>query len=237
MQLQIFVFALLFLAAQPIMARADDSPFFAGIDILGGGAVGSSHTTNGGGTASGGGVVNNVKFGASAGIGLHGGYQITPEASAFLSYQFFKGDIRWNADFPVIGFTSIYKGSAISNMFMGNLAYEFPLSESLALKTTVGAGASLNALTGLQESDQQSGLFLSKVKGKTTLNPVAQVGAGIRYKPSPATALHLNASMAYSGGFETGKTRKGNMGITQINPYEIENVWRGNLGVSFTIAF
>jgi len=43
--------------------------------------------------------------------------------------------------------------------------------------------------------------------------------------------------LAYSGRFETGKTRSGNLGITDINPYEIKDAWRANLGASLSFEF
>ena len=49
--------------------------------------------------------------------------------------------------------------------------------------------------------------------------------------------LGLDASIAYYGGFETGNNRSGNLGITSINPYRIDDVWRANLGGSFRFKF
>lgn len=237
MQLKILAFTFVLLAIPPATAVAEKKQFFAGLEAAGGVATGSSGTINGGAAFAGGGIVNNIKFGETVGIGGHIGYQMSEASSVFLSYQYIKGDVSWDADFPLIGEASAFKGSAISNTIMGNLAYEFPLSNTLSITTSASAGAGFNALSGLVETDKQSHIFLSKVKGHTTIHPIAQIGTGIRYNIAPNAALGINASVAYSGGFETGKTRKGNLGVTSISPYEIEDVWRGNLGVSFTFAF
>jgi hypothetical protein len=49
--------------------------------------------------------------------------------------------------------------------------------------------------------------------------------------------LGLDALLTYTGGFETGDTRSGNLGITDINPYKIKDAWRANLGVSINFEF
>lgn len=62
----------------PASALAQDTGFFAGLDVYGGTAFGSSSTTNGGAAFAGGGVVNNVKFGGTVGMGGHAGTSLTP---------------------------------------------------------------------------------------------------------------------------------------------------------------
>jgi hypothetical protein len=224
-------------AALPATAFAGEPGFFAGLDVVGGIAAGSSGTINGGAPFAGGGVVNTVKFGKTTGIGGHIGYRFDPSASVFISYQHIQGDIGWNANFPAVGVASGFEGSAISNAVMGNVAYEFPLTTATAIRTTAGLGFTFNTLTGIAETDKATGIFLDDVADHTTIRPTAQIGAGIRHEIAPNITLGLDASIAYAGGFETGNTRRGNLGITDINPYRIDNVWRANFGASIRVAF
>jgi len=66
---------------------------------------------------------------------------------------------------------------------------------------------------------------------------MAQLGAGIGHKVSPNIVLILSVSVGYTGGFETGDTRSGNLGVTSIAPYKIDDVWRANLGISMRFTF
>lgn len=231
------ILAAIFATALPATAFAGEQGFFVGLDAVGGAAVGSSGTTNGGAPFAGGGVVNNVKFGETAGIGGHIGYRFDPAMSVFISYQHIRGGISWDANFPMVGVASGFSGSAISDAVMGNAAYEFPLSETIAIRATAGLGLTFNTLSGITETDKATGIFLDDVADHTNVSPIAQIGAGIRYKITPNAALGLDASLAYAGGFETGNTRVGNLGVTDINPYRIDNVWRANLGASIRVAF
>jgi hypothetical protein len=200
-------------------------------------ATGSSNTSNGGAPFAGGGVVNDLRFGDTTGIGGHIGYRVDPALSAFISYQHIRGDIEWNANFPLVGASSDYEGSAISDAIMGNVAYELPLSDVISVRATAGLGITFNTLSGIVETDKATGIFLADVANHTKIAPIAQIGTGIRYKITPNVALGLDASFAYSGGFETGDTRTGNLGVTDINPYKINDVWRANLGVSIGLEF
>ena len=225
------------LAAVPAMALAGERDFFAGLDVSGGTAFGSSSTTDGGAPFAGGGVVDHVRFGETTGIGGHIGYRFDPAMSIFISYQHIRGDVGWNASFPLFGVSSRFEGSAVSDMITGNAAYELALSDATAVRATAGLGVTFNKLSGLVETDRATGLFLADVAGHTKISPVAQVGTGVRYKFTPSAVLGLDASVAYAGGFETGTTRSGNLGITDINPYKIDDVWRANLGASISFQF
>ncbi|OSQ29190.1 hypothetical protein TH468_16230 [Thalassospira sp. MCCC 1A03138] len=224
-------------ALLPVPVLAGDSNVFGGIDILGGMARGSSSTTDGGAAVGGGGVVTNVDFGNTVGVGGHVGYRFNPSLSAFLSYQHVSGDISWNANFPAISAASDFEGTASSDAVMANLAYDFPLSDVTTFRTTAGLGVTFNTLSDVTETDLGSGSFLSDVEEHTEISPIAQIGAGVNYEFAPGTKLGLDALVAYSGGFETGNTRRGNLGVTEIKPYQIEDVWRANIGISLNLAF
>lgn len=220
-----------------VPASAQNTGFFAGLDVSAGLASGSSDTVDGGAPFAGGGVVENVDFGATVGIGGHAGYRFSPALSAFVSYQHSRGDVRWDADFPLIGVASGFEGTAVSNAVMGNLSYDVPLSGATSLEFAAGAGLSFNVLSGVVETDKGTGIFLSDVAEHTRTSPVARIGAGLRHQVSPGVALGLNLSASYAGGFETGDTRSGNLGITEINPYKIDDVWRVDLGASVRFRF
>lgn len=228
---------ILSIVAVPVSAFAGERGFFAGPDVFGGAAFGSSSTTNGGMPAVGGGIVGDVKFGETWGIGGHVGYRFDPAMSAFISYQHIRGDVGWNAIFPLYGVSSRFEGSAISNALLGNIAYEFPLSAATTVKTTVGLGLTFNTLSGVVETDRASGLFLTDVANHTKIGAIAQVGLGIQHKIAQNVVVGLDGSIAYAGGFETGNIRSGNLGITDINPYAIDDVWRANLSGSIRFEF
>ena len=221
----------------PVSAFADDAGFFAGLDAAGGFAFGSSDTTDGGAAFAGGGVVENVKLGRVAGIGGHAGYRFDSPLSAFVSYQYLRGDVSWDARYPLFGVASNFEGTAVSHVLMGNLAYDFALSDATSLRTTAGLGLSFNTLSSVVEADAGTGLFLDDLAEKTKVSPAAQVGAGIQHKLTDSITWGLSTSVSYSGGFETGTTRNGNLGVTPINPYKIDDVWRVNLGTSIRFRF
>lgn len=152
MKIQSLVLAFMVLASGPATVSAAEHGIIAGLDVSTGIASGSSSTTDGGAPFAGGGAVTHVKLGEVTGIGAHIGYQPDPAVSVFISYQHVRGDIGWEAVFPLIGVASEFEGSAISN--------------------------------------------------------------------------------AVTGGFETGNTRVGNLGGTDINPYRISDVWRTSLVAS-----
>lgn len=223
--------------AFPLPALAAEQGLFAGLDASAGAAFGSSKTTNGGASFAGGGVVDGVKFGTTWGGGGHVGYQFDPAMSAFISYQSVWGDVRWNAHYPLIGASSKFDGMAISNVILGNVAYEFPLSNATTLKTTAGLGVAFNTLSNVTETDRPTGVFLSNLESRTKIGPAAQVGLGLRHKIAPNAIVGLDGLVAYMGGFETGNTRSGNLGVTEINPYRIDDVWRASVSASIKASF
>ena len=221
----------------PGSAWAGDSDFFAGLDMSGGLASGSSSTTDGGAAFAGGGVVGNVRFDGTVGIGGHVGYRFDPSWSAFVSYEHIRGGVSWDASFPLYGVTSDFDGDATSNVVLGNLAYDWALSDTTTIGANAGLGLSINSLSGIVETDRGTGLFLSDVEDHTHLSPAARLGVGLQHKIAPNVVLGLNAAVSYVGGFETGDTRSGNLGVTAITPYKIDDVWRGSLGASLKVAF
>ncbi|WP_322998443.1 autotransporter domain-containing protein [Castellaniella sp.] len=224
-------------AALPATAAAQAPGFFAGLDVSGGIARGSSSTQDGGAAFAGGGVVENVKFGNTTGIGGHVGYQIDPAVSAFISYQYTRGDIDWDAHFPRFGVASSFSGDATSHTILANIAYDWPLSEATTIRATAGLGVTFNTLSGVTEREKPSSAFASNVADHTEAGPTGQLGAAIQHYITPNAMLSLNVSAAYVGAFRTGDTREGNLGVTQITPYEIRDTWRMNLGASVRMRF
>lgn len=216
----------------PTMAMAHERGFFAGLDPSVGMARGSSGTKNGGGFG-GGGVVKDVEFRNTVGIGVHAGYQFDRARSAFVSYQYVRGDIDWAVNFP--GQTTDFSGTATSNAILLNLAYDWYTSDATTIKASAGAGATFNTLSRLTET--WGGVFVSNPERHTKVSPMAQLGAFMQHYLSPNAVVGLNAIVAYTGGFRTGNTRTGNLGKTEINPYKIDDVWRASLGVSLQIRF
>ena len=129
-------------ALLPLSAIAQEPGFFAGLDASVGTAHGSSGTTNGGGFG-GGGVVQNVKFGTTAGIELHAGYQFDRHISGCLSYQYARGDVDWDANFPRFGITTNFSGTATTNAFLVNVAYDWLPSDTTTIRATAGVGVAL----------------------------------------------------------------------------------------------
>ncbi|MFT4121287.1 outer membrane beta-barrel protein [Bradyrhizobium sp.] len=237
MRPKLLIPALVAACVAPASALAQGAGFFVGLDASAGMAFGSSSTTNGGAPWAGGGVVNNVKFGETAGIGGHAGYRFDPALSAYVSYQYVRGDVSWDATFPMFGVASDFKGTAVSHVVMGNLAYEFALSDRTSIRTSAGLGLSFNSLSSVMETDVGTGLFLADVADHTRLSPAAQIGAGLQHRIAPKAMLSLNTSVSYTGSFETGNTRSGNLGITPITPYKIDDVWRASLSGSIRLEF
>ena len=223
--------------AAPLSALAGEQGFFAGLDVAGGAAFGSSSTINGGAPFAGGGVVGNVKLGNFVGGGGHVGYRFDPAMSAFISYQHGRSDIGWDANFPLYGVSSRFEGAAISNAILGNVAYEVPLSHATSIRTTAGLGITFNTLSRVVETDKPTGIFLADLASHTRTGAAAQIGLGLRIKIAPNAEVGLDVLVAYAGGFETGSARGGNMGITDINPYRIDDVWRATLSASLKINF
>ena len=225
------------LVASP--ALTDDTGFFVGGGAFAEKAFGSSSTTNAGASWGGGGIVDNVRFGTGVGGGLHAGYRFDDARSIFMSYDYSRSDISWEAAFPALGpnTKSRFDGTAVSNALMGNFAYDYALSDATTLQTSVGAGLSLNTLLNVRESDFSSGGFTSNLENHTQISPVAQVGASLTHHITPGITLSLNASASYTRGFETGNSRSDNVVTTGITPYEIENIWRTKVGASLRFAF
>ena len=240
MQIKKLFLSAVLVATLPVAAQAKDQDFFIGVDVLGGVASGSSSTKNGGGVLplfNGDGVVDHVHFGEMIGIGGHIGYRLNPTWSATISYQHFRGDVRWDATFPTYGGASGFDGKATSNVIIGHIAYTRPLSEATSASVKAGLGVAFNRLSKVAETDMASGLFVSDLAAHTKTSPTAQIGLGIEHKLTPGMSVGLDAAFAYAGGFETGNTRSGNLGVTSINPYKIDDVWRGTLGASLKVAF
>lgn len=225
------------LVASP--ALADDTGFFVGGGVFAEKAFGSSSTINGGALWGGGGIVDNVRFGTGAGGGLQAGYRFDDARSVFVSYDYSRSDVDWDAAFPALGpgVKSRFDGTAVSNALMGNFAYDFALSDATKLQTSVGAGLSLNTLLNVRESDFSNGGFISNLENHTQISPVAQLGASLTHHITPGITLSLNASASYTRGFETGNSRSDNVVTTDITPYEIENIWRTKVGTALRFAF
>jgi len=223
------------MAVLPMPAFAQEPGFFAGLDAAGGMARGSSGTRDGGGFG-GGGIVKNVTFGTTAGIGAHIGYQFDRELSGFVSYQYVRGDVDWDAVFPHLGQTLNFSGTASSNAVLINVAYAWSPSDTTTVRASAGAGVTFNTLSGVTETTQ-AGVFVSDLEDHTQASPMVRIGAAIEHRLSRNTLLGLNASIAYAGDFSTGNTRTGNLGRTSMHPYEIDDVWRASLGVSMQARF
>ncbi len=217
----------------PGPASAQETGPFAGLDISGGVAGGSSDTTNGG--AFGTGVVGDVEFGETVGIGGHIGYRYTPEFSVSLSYRHIRGDIGWIADYSVS--KSKFEGTATSDVILLGANYDLRLSHATTASFGAAAGLSFNSFRDIVEMTADTRIFGAVVEDHTKLAPAAQIGAGIRHTIAPNVAVSLDATLAYTGGFETGNTRSGNLGVTLITPYGVKDVWRAKLGASIRFAF
>lgn len=221
----------------PVSASAGETGFFTGIDVTAGKAFGSSDQTNGGAPAAGGGIVKNVKLNDTIGLGGHLGYRFDNAVSVSLGYQHIWGDVSWDANFPAISYTSTYDGTAISDAILVNLSYDIAVSDTLSITPAAGIGLTFNSFSGVTERSKSTGQFLSSVGDDTKISPAAQVGLGFGYKIAQSIRLDINSVLAYTGEFQTGSTRRGNLGVTGITPYEIGDVWRASLGASINFKF
>ena len=201
----------------PAPALAGAPGFFVGLDASVGTVSGSSNTTDGGAPFAGGGVVRNVDFGTATGFGGHVGYRFNAAVSAFVSYRRLSSDVRWDADFPLAGVASSFRGKAVAHAVTANIGYDLAISDAVTA--------------------QGSGLVLADVARRTRTKPMAQLSLGIEHRISPGVAAGLTASASYGGGFETGDTRVGNLGVTDINPYRIGHIWRTGLAASVRFRF
>lgn len=217
----------------PISLCAQETPFFAGIDVSGGFADGSSDTVDGG--YFGNGVVGNVEFGETIGVGGHFGYRFSPALSVSVAYQHIRGDVSWDARFPAAA--SRFEGTAISDVLLLRGSYDMPLSQATTVGISAGAGLSFNTLADVAETDIASGTFLADIEETTEISPAFEIAAGLRHEITPRVALSLDAAVAYTGDFQTGDTRRGNAGVTPIGAYAIDDVWRASLGASLRVGF
>ncbi|MGB6008983.1 outer membrane protein [Castellaniella sp.] len=229
--------ALILSALIPGSGFAQEPGFFTDVHISAGMTQGSSDTADGGADFAGGGVVKDVKFQNTAGIGIDAGYQLDPAWSLFLSYQYAHSDVRWNAEFPAIGVASRFSGDALSHTVLANVGYAIPLTSATTLRATAGLGAAFNSFSNVVERDKATSFFLSDVADGTRTSPAARLGIGLRYAVTRNTMVGLDASVTYLGGFRTGETRSGNLGVTRITPYEIDDVWRTGLSASVGARF
>lgn len=237
MTLKLLISALAATVFVPVLALAEDTDFFVGFDLSGETASGSPGTTDGGAPWAGGSVISNIKFENTAGIGGHAGYRFGPALSGFVSYQYIRGNVSWDAAFPRFSVASSFKGAAISNVIMGNIAADFALSDTTSLRASAGVGLSFNTLSNVVERVFWTEEFLADLADRTRIGPAARIGAGIQHKIAANAVVGLNASVSYTGGFETGSTRSGNLGITPIRPFRIDDVWRASLGASVRVEF
>lgn len=181
MRLQSVVLVLAVSVSAPMTAMAGEDEFFAGLDLLGGVASGSSSTRDGGAPFAGGGVVDEVRFGGTTGIGGHMGYRFAPDLAVSISYQHIRGDIGWNANFPLYGVSSGFEGTATSDAVIGSIAYETPLSDATVVRGTAGLGISFNSLSGVGETGPGIGAFPRRCGGSHEDQPL---GAGRSRSPA-----------------------------------------------------
>ncbi len=222
----------------PSLGFAQEPGFFAGLDTSVGIAQGSSGTSDGGAPFAGGSVISDVKFDHTTGIGGHFGYALDSSWSLFLSYQYVRSDIQWDASFPnYYGAASHFSGKAVSNTVLANVGYDVALTDAFSFRATAGLGVAFNSLSDVTETDQPTSLFLSDVADHTESSPAAQLGVGLRYALARNTVIGLDAAVAYVGDFRTGDERTGSLGVTEINPYKIDDVWRESLGASIEVSF
>ena len=240
MRIRGVILSTILVAALPVASHAQDRGFFVGVDVLGGVASGSSDTRNGGGILpmfEGDGVVDEIRFENTIGIGGHIGYRFKPSWSAIISYQHFRDGVSWEATFPTHGGGSSFDGEATSDVVVANLAYTRPLSDATSASIRVGVGVAFNGLSDLVETDKATGIFVSDVAEHRKASATIPIGLGIQRTLTSSMSIGLDAAYAYAGGFATGDTRTGNLGVTSINPYEINSVWRGTLGASLRVMF
>ena len=229
--------ALLVLAALLLGGPVRAEGYFAGVDLSMGLAGGTSSTTNGGAAFAGGGTVYDLRFGQSFSVGGHVGYRFDPAFSVSLSYEHIRTAVSWNVDYPLVPGDSAFRGVAASNLLMGNAAYTHALTETTAIELRGGLGLAINTLSDVVESQIPTGTFLADLTQGTRFSPAAQRGIGLSQQLAPNVRLALGTSATYIGGFATGNTRTGNLGVTAITPYEIDHVWRANVGATLRIDF
>lgn len=229
--------AMILLLFSPTLAAAQESGFFAGLDLSAGAAFGSSTTRDGGAPWAGGGIVDKVSFGALSGVGVRAGYRFDPTFSTFGSLDFLRGDVRWRASYPLFGVQSTFEGAAVSTVIMGNLAGDFALGETTVLRARAGFGLSLNTLADIVETEMATGTFVADVAQRMRVSPAARIGVGIAQQIAPGAEFGIETGLTYVGSFETGDSRTGNLGATAIKPYRIDDVWAANVSASLRVEF
>lgn len=227
----------LFAAACLAASSAAAEGFFAGLDISGGTAFGKADGKDGGAPWAGGSEVTGLRFGPAIGVGGYAGYRINSAFALSASYQHLRGSIGWEAEFPRFGVTSIYAGTAATDLILGHASYHIPLGNRSAVELKAGAGLAINTLSSVAETDKGTGIFLADVENGSRTNAAGQLGVGLSHHFTSKVALGLSATASYVGGFETGDSRSGNLGVTPIVPYRIDDVWRINLGGTLRVRF
>lgn len=225
------------LAALLLGAPAQAEGVFAGLDLSTGVVAGSSSTMNGGGAIGGGGAVYDVGFGQGFGIGGHLGYRFDPAFSVSLSYEHMRAGVSWNVDYALVGTDSAFAGVAAANLLMGNAAYTHALTDTVAIELRGGLGLAINTLADVVETEFPTGAFLADLEPGAKFSPAAQIGLGLSQQIAPNIRLALTTSATYIGGFATGDTRTGNLGVTPITPYELDHVWGASVEASLRVDF
>ena len=229
--------------AVAVLAAATASPargesLFSGFDVSGGLAWGGSDTTDGGAAVAGGGTVHDVAFGSGIGLGGHLGYRLTSDFAVTLSYHYLQADVFWRADYALAGVgDSNFAGRAASHVLMGSGIFTHALSDATALELRGGLGVALNSLSNVEEIHAPDGQFLAVISEERQVSPAAEIAVGLSHAISPTMFLALETSATYVGDFSTGDTRTGNLGVTDIGRYSINDVWHGKVGAALRVDF
>lgn len=228
-------FALIALAAPASAQDWSEGGFFVGVDTGIAFRSGTTRTTDGG--AGGAGIGSGVRFSEAFAIGGQLGYRLSPEWSAYLSYDHVSGDVSWRADFPD-GSASEFNGKAASNIFLGNVAYSHAFAEATRLTLGLGAGVAVNSLNKVAEIEPGVGPY-AWVDAHTAVSPSARISIGVEHQLSSQVSIGLGASISYIGNFATGNVRDfgGPGGREAINPYTISDVWGAAVTASLKASF
>lgn len=167
------------------------------------------------------GRVYGVKFDPALTLGGAIGYRFTSDWSAFLSYDYIDGDVRWMTDFG--GSDGRFSGTAQSNVVLANIAYSKAILPATRLSGSIGAGISVNRLSTIDEA--YSGVTYAQVEGDTTTNFAARAAINLEHEFTRSLTFSLGANVDYLGGFETAKTREvvGTTANEAIGAYELED--------------
>lgn len=208
----------------------DESKFFVGINTGVSYRQGGSNTTDGGGALGGGGTVTDLRFSNGNTMGGQIGYQFSPNFLTFLSYDFIRGDVRWNSDFAAPGvLDSLYKAKAKSDVVMINVGYTKELNDSTNVIMNLGAGIANNSLNDIVES--AAGISAT-INSGTKKSFAARAGIALEHNVYKNFQIGLGVNIDYYGDFTTSKTRNLSGGGTDtIGVYELHKVW----GRTFTL--